>query len=126
QLMQQAIDAARARAAADVLRTIPSAEKHQRVANDPHRNAQLLWDEIPHFYGISSRLPPERIAQLNEQITAARSTLTAYRKQYGDAGEARMGKEDKAAYSLVMKYEPIEAEALQSMQKALDRKVGGA
>jgi hypothetical protein len=96
-----------------------------QVARDPHESALLQWAETPHYYGVSSRLPPEQIARMNWEIAQARAKLADYNKRYPNDGEARLARDDKAAYQLTLKYEPIEKEVLDAKKKAIDRATGG-
>jgi hypothetical protein len=98
-----------------------------QVARDPHESALMQWAETPHYYGVSSKLPPEQIARTNWEIAQARAKLADYRKQYGpDQGEARLAKDDKTAYNLTLKYEPIETEVLAALKAKIDKATGGA
>lgn len=97
-----------------------------QVARDPHESALLQYAQKPHYYGISSKLPPEEIARKNWEVDQARAKMTAYRKQYGDAAEDRLMRDDKAAYNLAFKYEPIEKETIDALKAKVDKATGGA
>jgi hypothetical protein len=73
-----------------------------QVPRDPHESALWQFATKSQYYGISSKMPPEQVARMNWEISQARAKLAAYNKQYGDAGEARLATEDKAAFNLTL------------------------
>jgi hypothetical protein len=97
-----------------------------QVARDPHESALWQFATKPQYYGLSSKLPPEQVARMNWEIGQARAKLAAYNKQHGDAGEARLATEDKAAFNLTLKYEPVEREVLDELKARIDKATGGA
>jgi len=95
-----------------------------QVAPDPHESALWQYATKPHYYDVKGT--PEQIAQLNWRIAQARAKLTASHKQYGDAADDRLERDDKAAYNLYVKYEPLEREDLDLLKSRVDRATGGA
>ena len=96
-----------------------------QVARSPHESALLQFAQMPQFSGINSRLSPDQIARANWEIENAKSKLAEYTKQYKDAAENRLQRDDPVAYRLSQR-DRLDKELLDRMRARIDKATAGA
>src|SRR5207244_6174603 len=96
-----------------------------QVARSPHESALLQFAQMPQFSGINSRLSPDQIARANWEIENAKSKLAEYTKQYKDAAENRLQRDDPVAYRLSQR-DRLDKEILDRMRARIDKATAGA
>lgn len=100
-----------------------AAEGAPGIALDPNRQVQREMLQVPRYYGVSGS--PDQIAEQNQQIAAARNSLSQLITRYGRGRAMGMlSEQNPEAFRLAMIHKPMNRDALWFQEQQFSQQAG--